>query len=123
MLSPGPATTRLMKFSLARSAVGLSQAWPGFGRLEPQVFSSAPAGGWKTTTSPTSGLVKRSPIRLTSTRWPTWSVGTIDSDGMRYGFTRKGWMGSAGPRGTPTINHPPAGGPQGRDDPFFGAFP
>ena len=31
---------------------------------------SAPAGGWKTTTSPTSGVVKRAPMRLTSTRWP-----------------------------------------------------
>src|SRR5690348_12424595 len=53
--------------------------------------------------SPTWGLEKRSPIRLTSTRWPTWSVGTIDSLGIRYGLTRKAWMPRASPRATATI--------------------
>ena len=42
--------------------------------------------------SPTCGSLKRLPIRLTSTRWPTSSVGTIDSLGIRYGLTRKAWI-------------------------------
>src|SRR5215210_7307421 len=102
--SPGPATTRLMKFTSARSCVGWSHAWLGGGGPPPHsLASSAPAGGWKTTTSPTEGSLKRAPMRLTSTRWPTWSVGTIDSDGIRYGLTRKAWMPSASPRATTTI--------------------
>ena len=52
--------------------------------------SSAPVGGWKTTTSPTSGSEKRAPMRLTSTRWPICSVGTIDSDGILYGLIEEG---------------------------------
>ena len=52
-------------------------------------------------------------MRLTSTRWPTWSVGTIDSLGMRYGLTRKAWMPSASPSATATMttssrSEPPA---------------
>src|SRR4051794_34470907 len=122
-LSPGPATTRLMKFTSARSAVGLSQAWPAGGWPEPQVLScSAPAGGWKTTMSPTSGLVKRAPMRLTSTRWPTCSVGTIDSDGMRYGLTRKAWMPSARPSATTTIRISSTSEPEVDDDPFLVVF-
>ena len=42
-------------------------------------------------------------MRLTSTRWPTCSVGTIDSLGIRYGLTRKAWMPSASPSATATI--------------------
>ena len=33
--------------------------------------------------SPTFGSVKRVPMRFTSTRWPTCSVGSIDSLGIR----------------------------------------
>src|SRR5688572_385551 len=102
--SPGPATMRLMKFTSALSSVGRAQTSPSGGGPPPHVLSwSAPAGGWKTTTSPTSGSPKRAPIRLTSTRWPTSSVGTIDSDGSRYGLTRKAWMPSARPSATTTI--------------------
>src|SRR5215213_1678769 len=102
--SPGPATMRFMKLTSAFWGVGASQTWPSGGGPEPQVLSSsAPAGGWKTTTSPTPGSLKRAPIRLTSTRWPICSVGTIDSDGIRYGLTRKAWMPSARPSATATI--------------------
>src|SRR3954452_5040450 len=121
-LSPGPATTRLMKFTSARSPVGLSHAWPAGGWPAPQVFSSAPAGGWKTTTSPTDGFEKRSPIRLTSTRWPIWRVGTIDSEGMRYGLTRKAWMASASPSATATIKINSTSEPEVEDDPFLVVF-
>jgi hypothetical protein len=82
--SPGAATTRLMKFSVDFVLVGVAQTWLGGGGPPPHSLEfSAPAGGWKTTTSPTFGSLKRAPMRLTSTRWPTWSVGTIDSDGIR----------------------------------------
>src|SRR3954451_2984866 len=53
--------------------------------------------------SPTCGEVKRAPTRLTSTRCPTWRVGTIDSLGIRYGLSRKAWIPSASPRATATI--------------------
>ena len=43
-------------------------------------------------------------MRLTSTRWPTCSVGTIDSLGIRYGLTRNAWMPSASPSATATIS-------------------
>src|SRR5215217_1668185 len=118
--SPGPATTRLMKFTSAFSSVGRLQTWPSGGGPLPQVLScSAPAGGWKTTTSPTSGVVKRAPIRLTSTRWPIWSVGTIDSLGIRYGLTRKAWMPRARPRATATIMISSSREPDAEDDPFL----
>ena len=42
-------------------------------------------------------------MRLTSTRWPTSSVGTIDSDGILYGLIRNAWMPSASPSATATI--------------------
>ena len=42
-------------------------------------------------------------MRLTSTRWPICSVGTIDSDGIRYGLTRNAWMPRASPSATTTI--------------------
>src|SRR3954454_6745371 len=45
-VSPGPATTRLMKLTPALVAVGRSQAWSGFLSGSPQVFVSDPAGGW-----------------------------------------------------------------------------
>src|SRR5690349_18283810 len=123
-LSPGPATMRLMKFTSARVDVGLSQGWPAGGWPEPQVLScSAPAGGWKTTTSPTSGSEKRAPMRLTSTRWPTWRVGTIDSLGIRYGLTRKAWMPRARPRATATIMISSSREPDAEDDPFLVATP
>ena len=64
---------------------------------------SAPAGGLKTTMSPRSGSPKRKLTRSTSTRWPTSSVGTIDSLGIRNGLTRKAWMPSASPSATATI--------------------
>src|SRR3954447_23515326 len=102
--SPGPATRRLRKLRAARWGVGLAQGSPAGGVPPPHSLSdSAPAGGWKTTTSPTCGSVKREPMRSTSTRWPTSSVGTIDSDGIRYGLTRNAWIPSASPSATATI--------------------
>src|SRR3954452_16372898 len=122
--SPGPATTRLMKLTSARASVGRSHGLPGGGGPEPHVLScSAPAGGWKTTTSPTSGCVKRSPMRFTSTRWPICSVGTIDSLGIRYGLTRKAWMLSARPSATATIRTSSTSEPEVEDDPFLAATP
>src|SRR5215207_8050488 len=50
-----------------------------------------------------SGALKREPMRFTSTRCPISSVGTIDSDGIRYGLTRKAWMPSARPSATATM--------------------
>src|SRR3954471_21198451 len=69
--------------------------------------------------SPTSGSEKRAPMRLTSTRWPTCSVGTIDSLGMRYGLTRKAWMPRARPRATATIMISSSREPDAEDDPFL----
>ena len=74
---------------------------------------SAPVGGWKTTTSPTSGSEKRAPMRLTSTRWPISSVGTIDSDGILYGLIRNAWMPSASPSATATIRTSSRSEPRG----------
>src|SRR4051794_20803967 len=123
ILSPGPATTRLMKLTSERSGVGLSQAWPAGGWPDPHTFSSAPAGGWKTTTSPTDGFEKRSPMRLTSTRCPICNVGTIDSLGIRYGLTRKAWIPRARPRATATIRTSSTSEPEVDDDPFLVAMP
>src|SRR5215207_1720876 len=53
--------------------------------------------------SPRSGSPKRKLTRSTSTRWPISSVGTIDSLGIRNGFTRNAWMPSASPSATATI--------------------
>src|SRR4051812_4779216 len=115
--SPGPATTRLMKFTFARSAVGLSQAAPSGGWPSPHMLScSAPSGGWNTTMFPTSGSPRRPDTRLTSTRWPTCRVGTIDSLGMRYGLTRNAWIPSASPSATTTIRTSSSSEPDA-DDP------
>src|SRR3954469_23873641 len=102
-LSPGPATTRLMKFTESFLGTGSGQTDLGSCRAPQRGSPSAPSGGWKTTTSPTAGFEKEWPMRLTSTRWPICSVGTIDSLGMRYGLTRKAWMPSASPSATATI--------------------
>src|SRR5919109_5114336 len=118
--SPGPATTRLMKLTSAFSAVGRVQTCPcGGGPAPHSLPCSAPAGGWKTTMSPTSGFPNRSPIRLTSTRWPISSVGTIDSLGIRYGLTRTAWMPRARPRATATIMISSSREPEAEDDPFL----
>src|SRR4051794_21959383 len=111
-----------MKFTSARPSVGLSHAVPSCGSPPPHVFSSAPAGGWKTTTSPIPGLVKRVPMRLTSTRCPICRVGTIDSDGMRYGLTRNAWIASASPRATATMRISSTSEPPVEDDPFLVVF-
>ena len=58
-------------------------------------------------------------MRLTSTRWPTCSVGTIDSLGIRYGLTRKAWMPSASPSATATIRTSSSSEPEADDDPFL----
>src|SRR3954453_5731672 len=101
--SPGPATTLLMKFTSALWGVAFRHTWP-IGGCSPHMSScSAPVGGWNTTTSPTPGSEKRAPMRLTSTRWPTWSVGTIDSLGILYGLMRKAWIPSASPSATATM--------------------
>src|ERR687894_1534592 len=102
--SPGPATTRLTKLTSARSGVGSSQTSPAPGWDPHWSPFSAPAGGWKTMTSPTVGSPKRLPIRLTRIRCPSTSVGTIEGDGMRYGLTRKAWMPSARPNATATMS-------------------
>src|SRR3954462_14534032 len=92
-----------MKFTSDFWSVGRSHAAPGLRLRSPHVLESDPAGGWDTTISPVSGSLKRLPSRLTSTRWPIWSVGTIDSLGIRYGLTRKAWMPRASPRATTTM--------------------
>src|SRR5215213_339029 len=109
-----------MKLTSARSGVSLRHTWPvGGGPLPHMSSCSAPAGGWKTTTSPTSGFEKRAPIRLTSTRWPTWSVGTIDSLGILYGLIRKAWMPSASPSATATMRTSSRSEPEA-DEPLEG---
>ena len=40
---------------------------------------------------------------MTSTRWPTSSVGTIDGEGIWYGLTMKAWIPSARPIASATI--------------------
>src|SRR3954447_12349263 len=116
--SPGPATTRLIKFTSACFGVDFRHTWPGGGCSPHMSSSSAPVGGWKTTTSATSGSEKRAPMRLTSTRWPIWSVGTIDSDGILYGLIRKAWIPSARPSATTTISTSSSNEPEA-DEPFF----
>src|SRR5690242_17130494 len=71
--------------------------------------------------SPTCGELKCMPMRLTSTRWPTARVGTIDSLGMRYGLTRNAWMPSAKGRDTATIITSSSSAPEVDDDPFLAA--
>src|SRR4051794_41720730 len=98
MGSPPTPTTRLMKFVFERSLVGSAHAWLG-GLGAPHSLTSAPTGGGKTRMSPTLGSPKCSPRRVTRTRWPTSSVGPLDSLGVRYGFARKGWVGKGQPKG------------------------
>src|SRR4051794_36011694 len=119
--SPGPATTRLMKFTSALRGVAFRHTWPIGGGSPHMSSSSAPVGGWKTTTSPTSGSEKRAPMRLTSTRWPICSVGTIDSLGIRYGLTRNAWIARASPRATATIMTSSSSEPEADEAPFFAA--
>src|SRR4051812_49821273 len=95
MRSPGTPTTRLMKLTFDSCLVGREQAW-SVGLGAPHSLRSAPTGGWETRMSPTSGLEKREPMRVTRTRWPTASVGSIDSLGMRDGFTRERRVAGAG---------------------------
>jgi hypothetical protein len=58
-VSPGVATTRLMKLVSAGSSTGSGQASRGGSGSIPQVsVVSAPFGGWKTTMSPISGSLK-----------------------------------------------------------------
>ena len=61
-VSPGPATIRLMKLTVASCGVGSSQAAPllpparcSGRRIRPSPAASAPCGGWKTTMSPILG--------------------------------------------------------------------
>src|ERR1700744_4322236 len=50
--------------------------------------------------------------RFTRTRWPMSSVGSIEPDGIWYGFTIQAWIASASPRAratmTPSSIKPPA---------------
>src|SRR5215210_6924337 len=101
--SPGPATTRLMKLTSAFLGVAFRHTCRSGGGAPHMSSCSAPVGGWKTTTSPTSGSENRAPMRLTSTRWPISSVGTIDSLGILYGLIRNAWMPSASPSATATM--------------------
>src|SRR5829696_6182263 len=101
--SPGTATTRLMKLVFERSSVGWTHAWSVGVPRSPHEPWSAPEGGWKTTMSPRPGLANLVVTRSTSTRWPTASVGTIDSLGMRNGLTRNAWIPSARAIATTTI--------------------
>ena len=68
IVSPGPATMRLMKFVSALVFVGAGHGWSSLCATPHSFAFSAPLGGWKTVTSPTFGSPKRFPIRLTSTR-------------------------------------------------------
>src|SRR5450755_1926273 len=43
------------------------------------------------------------PMRLTSTRWPIDSVGSIEPLGIRYGLTTNAWIPNARPSATTTI--------------------
>ena len=81
-----------MKFVSERSFVGAAHGCSGRCSRAPQTSSSAPRGGLKTTMSPRSGSLKRGETRSTRTRWPTWSVGSIDSLGIRNGLTRNAWI-------------------------------
>ena len=55
-------------------------------------------------TSPSFGSPPmRCEKRLTRIRWPVSSVGTIDSDGIRYGLTANAWIVSAKNSATATI--------------------
>src|SRR3954454_4311171 len=93
-----------MKLFSDWSGVGFSQGRPSVGSLGiPHCWLSAPFGGLKTTMSPRLGSPKCGPRRFTRTRWPTWSVGTIDGLGILNGLTRKAWMPIARPSATAMI--------------------
>ena len=81
-VSPGPATTRLMKLTSSFRGTDSGQTESGEWAT-PQRWALAPTGGWKTTTSPTLGLENECPMRLTSTRWPLTRVGIIEPLGIR----------------------------------------
>src|SRR5579859_5350546 len=93
-----------MKVWLDSCGDGWSQAWerpaPWLGFPHSGLIGSAPWGGWKTTMSPTLGLVSS---RLVRTRCPMSSVGTIEGLGIRYGLTMKAWMSSASPTAMATV--------------------
>src|SRR3954464_10760960 len=90
-----------MKLFFDWSGVGFSQGRPSVGSVGmPHCWESAPFGGLNTTMSPRLGSPKCGPRRLTSTRWPTLSVGTIDGLGIRNGLTRNAWMPTARPSAT-----------------------
>ena len=103
--SPGPADDALdeVDVGLLRRRLGARLAL-GRRAAAARVVAARrrPAGGRRRCRR-RSGSPKRLPMRLTSTRWPTSSVGTIDSLGIRYGLTRNAWMPSASPSATATI--------------------
>src|SRR3954469_19432429 len=88
-----------MKLFFDWSGVGFSHGRPSVGSVGmPHCWESAPLGGLNTTMSPRLGSPKCGPRRLTSTRWPTLSVGTIEGLGIRNGLTRNAWMPTARPK-------------------------
>ena len=106
MTSPGIPTTRLTNAfgplpGVAREHERRLAGPPAYDGPSPSAphwrsGSSAPGGGMKTVMSPSLGSA---PMwwekRSTSSRWPTTSVGSIDSDGMTYGFTANAWIAIA----------------------------
>ena len=81
ILSPPSATIRLMNCTSARPPPGRAHIAPTGGLPPPQLSGpfSAPRGGWRTTTSPTSGA----PNLSTAKRSPTCTVGSMLSEGAR----------------------------------------
>ena len=66
---------------------------------------SAPAGGRKTVTSPSTGSPPmRCENRSTRIRCPGLSVGSIESDGIRYGLTANACSVSAKKSAAATIS-------------------
>ena len=109
ILSPGPATTRLMNVWLDSVGVGTSQARvkkcpdglsPSSATPQVPWSESAPLGGWKTTMSPTLGWLI---IRLARIRCPIFSVGSIDPLGILYGLTTNAWISTAIPIATAMV--------------------
>src|ERR1700761_5919565 len=102
-VSPPPATTRLMKFWLDSTGVAFGQGSFSGTDTPHSAADSAPSGGWKTTMLPIFGSCRWYTKRLTRTRWPTSKVGSIEPEGIWYGFTRNAWIASASPRASATI--------------------